>query len=246
MKRVLAGFVAGALLAGGVAVWLGRAAPAGPAPSAQVAEQLQTGLFGSTRSADYLASANAALSGQTQLVAARLRRDEKFTRMIRREQLVFTSDALVEIRYQVEYVFGFDLAPGRYELRDTGRQLEIRLGAPQLLAVQVLSQNHDAPVRGWLIDEDRALNTLYREIPAIVQRQGRQMLASPEIAALCEKQLIAFVADFLARQPGVTRVPHIVVTRWPAPPFAATSAAASAAVPTTAPAASVTRQDKSP
>ncbi|MFM2057703.1 MAG: hypothetical protein RLY71_2088 [Pseudomonadota bacterium] len=217
------------MLAGGVAVWLGRAAPAGPAPSAQVAEQLQSGLFGSIRTADYLASANAALSGQTQLVAARLRRDEKFTRMIRREQLVFTSDALVEIRYQVEYVFGFDLAPGRYELRDTGRQLEIRLGAPQLLAAQVLSQSHDAPVRGWLIDEDRALNTLYRDIPAIVQRQGRQMLASSEIAALCEKQLIAFVADFLARQPGVTRVPHIVVMRQPAMAGAASAAPAASA-----------------
>lgn len=242
------------MLAGGVAVWLGRAAPAGPAPSVQVAEQLRTGLFGSTRTADYLASANAALSGQTQLIAARLRRDEKFTRMIRREALVFTSDALVEIRYQVEYVFGFDLAPGRYELRDTGRQLEIRLGAPQLLAVQVLSQNHDTPVRGWLIDEDRALNTLYRDIPAITQRQGRQMLVSPEIAALCEKQLIAFVADFLARQPGVTRVPHIVVTRWPAPPVAAsgpapapapaTSAASTASA--AAAASAITRKDTPP
>lgn len=240
------------MLAGGVAVWLGRAAPAGPAPSVQVAEQLRTGLFGSTRTADYLASANAALSGQTQLIAARLRRDEKFTRMIRREALVFTSDALVEIRYQVEYVFGFDLAPGRYELRDTGRQLEIRLGAPQLLAVQVLSQNHDTPVRGWLIDEDRALNTLYRDIPAITQRQGRQMLASPEIAALCEKQLIAFVADFLARQPGVTRVPHIVVTRWPAPPVVASGSAPAPAPATSTTAAAstaasaITRQDKSP
>jgi hypothetical protein len=221
LKTALAAFLAGSLGTGAALLWWQRPPAPSPVPSALVAEQLQSGLFGSTRTADYLASANAALSGQTQLIAARLRRDEKFTRMIRREQLVFSSDAVVEIRYQVEYVFGFDLAPGQYALHDTGRQLEIQLGAPQLLAVQVLSQNHDTPVHGWMINEDRALNELYREIPALVQRQGRQMLASAEIAALCEKQLIAFVADFLARQPGVTRVPHIVVTHRPAPAAAA-------------------------
>jgi hypothetical protein len=225
MKRVLAGFVAGGLVASSANLWLRQPGTSVPDPAAQVSERLQTELFGQTRYTDYLASANAALSGQTQLIAARLRRDERYTRLIRRQRLVFSSDALVEISYRVEYLFGFDLAPGQYALHDTGRQLEIQLGAPQLLAVQVLSQNHDTPVRGWMIDEDRALNELYRDIPAIAQRQGRQMLASPEVVALCEKQLIAFVADFLARQPGVTRVPHIVVTRRPAVAAAASATA---------------------
>jgi len=43
------------------------------------------------------------------------------------------------------------------------------------------------------------------------------MKSEPEIVALCEQRLAAFVRDFLAKQPGVERVPAITISYGPLP-----------------------------
>ena len=53
------------------------------------------------------------------------------------------------------------------------------------------------------LDEEAAKNA---------KEQGEALASDATVVALCEKRLIAFLHDFLARQPGLKIVPQISMT----------------------------------
>ena len=52
---------------------------------------------------------------------------------------------------------------------------------------------------------------LYEEAAQTARKQGEALAADAAVIALCEKRLIAFLHDFIAKQPGVRIVPQITV-----------------------------------
>jgi hypothetical protein len=61
-------------------------------------------------------------------------------------------------------------------------------------------------------NEAEAVIKLQQEAAGRVLAQGQEMARRDEIAALCERQLITTLRDFLMKQPGVKVVPQITVT----------------------------------
>lgn len=53
---------------------------------------------------------------------------------------------------------------------------------------------------------------LYQGLPKLVLKNGKVLSGEKAVVALCEKKLIAFLSDFLAKQPGIKSVPAIEVT----------------------------------
>lgn len=213
MKALLVSFAIGAVLAvWGTYSFLTRP-PADSVVGAPAGETVQQQLFGYTRYRDFLTEGKSALQGQVKFLAATVRRAEIYTRHIREKKLVFSFDALIAIHYVAEYSFGYDLKPESYEIRETPAGIEIVLPRPMMVASPAIkSRAHDVPSSSWLIDENKALVELYEGMDRIVEEKGQSMARTPEIAALCEKQLVGFFRDFLSRQPGVRHVPHIYVT----------------------------------
>ena len=70
---------------------------------------------------------------------------------------------------------------------------------------------HEVLSGGVLTDEDAAVRELYEEASERARKQGVAMARDDAVVALCEKSLVAFLRDFLAKQPGVKHVPAITV-----------------------------------
>lgn len=169
-------------------------------------------LLGYTRYTSYLTVGQQSLAEQMKLLTATVVREEGATQIIEKSVLGLPSTGVVAIWYTAEYAFGFDLRPGSYELRDTPRGLEIHLARPTLVTTPAISQLRHRVLSGGLLTDDKgAIIALQQQAAARALAQGRAMAAEPAVLALCEKSLTGFLADFLARQPGVRAVPRITV-----------------------------------
>lgn len=123
-----------------------------------------------------------------------------------------TSNAAVIVGYSVEYAFGFDLNPGSFELMATPAGTEIRLGKPILVASPAVTPlRYQIADRGFLTDEKAAVIAIQQRLPGIAQSKGLAMAQEEIIRAVCEKKLVAFLRDFMGKQPGARHVPAIVV-----------------------------------
>lgn len=176
-----------------------------------------TELLGYTRYATYLTASKEALSGQAKLLTTTVNRDESMTETIERVMLPrlsskLASHATIAVHYHVEYAFGYDLQPQAFDIRAGAQGIEIHVKPPTLLTAPAVSQlSHEVLSSGLLTDEDMATVNLYERVAEQARTQGEAMSRDSAVVALCEKQLIAFVADFLAKQQGMKIVPQIKV-----------------------------------
>ena len=139
-------------------------------------------------------------------------REEGVTRKIEWTWFGLRSRGVVSVDCTAEYLFGYDLRPGSYDLVDTPSGIEIRLQRPALVATPAVSKlRHEVLSGGVLTNEDAAVRQLYEEASERARRQGTAMAQDDAIVALCEKSPVAFPQDFLAKQPGVKHVPAITV-----------------------------------
>jgi hypothetical protein len=169
-------------------------------------------LTGYTQYRDVLALGEKKLEGQSRLLAAKIVRSEGHTRFIKEARYGLPSNGAVEVTYNVEYLFGYDLAPGKYDVVDTQSGIEIRVGTPVLLgAPAVTDLKHRILSEGFLTDEKGAVIALQQEAAKRALKSGTSMAKLPEIQALCEKQLIAFFRDVLTKQGKAERVPQVSV-----------------------------------
>lgn len=207
MKNLAAAFVIGVLFAGGTtfAVLEKRS---------ETAETYKEELLGYTRYNDYVTVGMQSLREQSKFLAATLQREETFTREIRQQYGIFRSDAAIAVTYTGEYSFGYDLAPNGYEIKATRAGLEIVLANKPMLVVSpaIKARSHQVPSKGWLINEDAATVEIYEGMDALAKKRGELMASEEAIVALCEKKMIAFLRDFLAKQPGVKMVPGITIS----------------------------------
>ncbi|MDR6215688.1 hypothetical protein [Paracidovorax wautersii] len=169
-------------------------------------------LLGYTRYTSYLTVGQQSLAEQMKLLTATVVREEGATQIVEKSVLGLASTGVVAIWYTAEYAFGYDLRPGQYELRPTAQGLEVHLARPALVATPAISQLRHRVLSGGLLTDDKgAVIRLQQEAARRAETQGRALAADPAVLALCEKSLTSFLADFLARQPGVRAVPRITV-----------------------------------
>lgn len=179
----------------------------------QETERVEQKLFTYTKYTDFISAGKEALRQQIKLLAAKTVRSDTRLQYIDKKFLgLISSNASVVINYTTEYSFGFDLKPESFEVIKGKNGIEIVVGRPILVASPaILKKSYTVPSGGLLINSEEAVIKLYEGLPEVTLTQGKALAATPEIVALCEKTLIAFFRDFLAKQPGVGFVPNIDV-----------------------------------
>jgi hypothetical protein len=207
------GCAVAAVVAYGVARYRDAAGAVAATELQNRAERVEATLLGSTRYRDYIAGGKRALQAQAKLVTASVSRPYTIARGVETRVLGVPSKGAIVVTYTVDFAFGYDLAGDAYDIVDTPGGIEIRVGPPRPVAPPAVGKLHyEVLASGWWSDEKLAALKVYEEAAAMAQREAARLQDDPEVRALCERQLVAFVHDFLAKQPGVARVPAIVVT----------------------------------
>lgn len=212
---VTAGVILGALATYGVVQLT-----AGASDALQVQElkgQLeakQKQLIGYTKYTTLLTVGKKAIEGQVKLLTAQVTREERLTKVIEKNILSrVISRGTVEVSYRAEYSFGFDLAPGQFDVLPIKDGIEIKVSNPKLVAKpSIFDLTHKVLAGGVLTNENAAIISLQEAASSAAAEEAGKLVGDAAVAALCEKKLIEFLAAFLATQPGVSVVPHIVVT----------------------------------
>jgi len=171
-------------------------------------------LVGYTAYETSLTAAKSAVVGQAKLLAASLTREEGTTQVMTRKVLPgLSSSATVAVWYKVQYSFGFDLDPTKYDVRASGSGIEVIVGKPVVVATPSVSNlRHSILSEGLLTDEKAATLKLYELASERVRVQGLELARDPAVIAMCEKNLVEFLRNFLGKQPGVKYVPYISVS----------------------------------
>lgn len=177
-----------------------------------VVESKTSELLGYTSYSSYIKQSKESLGAQTKFVGATITREDKETRVIKHNWLGVPFNGVVELKYDVEFSVGYDLSPGAYDVRPSGSGIEIFVGAPILVATPAVTKlRHEIVSGSWPAGVQGAVIKMQQEASNRVMKDGLAITEKPEVRALCEKQLIAFLSGFLAKQPGVKVVPQITV-----------------------------------
>jgi hypothetical protein len=177
-----------------------------------VVTEKESSLLGYTNYTKYLSEGKQRVSNQAKFLAATVGRETAVTQVINASVLGLNSTGTVAIWYSVEYSYGFDLAADRYDIKDGDGGIEIHVGKPRLVATPAVTNlKYKVLSGGLLTDEKAAALKLFAEAARRARVRGGQLASEPAIVALCEKQLVSFLRDFLLKQPGVQAVPTIAV-----------------------------------
>lgn len=167
-------------------------------------------LVGYTKYPDYLAAAKQAAAEQMKALAVKVTRESIHLESPQEETPDPKAEAMVIVKYAVDYTFGFDAKPDSFELVGTPSGIELKIGKPKLIATSAVRPlSHGAPSKAELTEEHMAV---IRKLPAVSQKQGTAIALDDATQALCEKKLLEFLHHFLAKQPGVKQVPSILVS----------------------------------
>lgn len=174
---------------------------------------LQDDGLGGTQIEEYIKVGKQSLKEQTKFLAATITRAESFTREIKKERLGVKSTATVLVSYQAEYSFGYDFQNNAYDIQAGDKGLEIVLHQKPVLVTTPALKNkqHKILNTGWFVNEESEIIAIYEGMDNRLLAAGWQLAKDEAVIALCEKKLIAFWSDFLAKQPGVKVVPHIAI-----------------------------------
>jgi hypothetical protein len=169
-------------------------------------------LLGFTKYTDYLSAGKQVVSEKMKFLAAKVVREYVLVENIQKETLKLKSDATVIVKYSVEYSFGFDLKPDSFEIAAIPAGIQIKISKPSLVASPAVTPiSSEIPNVGLLTDEKMAVINIHQKLPGLAKKHGEVMALEEPVRALCEKQLIEFLRDFLAKQPGVKQVPAISI-----------------------------------
>lgn len=219
VRRLLAGLAAALLVAvlltWAFTGWLQRGSDAVRAllPGTLADSSVERHWIGQTRTARYVAMGMQSMTGQAALAAATVRRDYREALLIERMLLPGVSfSGAVEVAYEVEYSFGFDLSPGSYRIEETPTGILLTVRPLRLLGAPAVRKMSNRPLAGGVFTDQQAqVLKLYESLPAKARQQGQALLDDPAVQALAEKQLVDTLAGFVAAQPGVGVVPRIRV-----------------------------------
>ncbi|UVW29637.1 hypothetical protein [Massilia sp. H6] len=219
-KNVVAAAIAGAVAAA-IFFGLSKVWPVDPLEEqvrmlqAEVSSQRED-LLGYTKYTDYLSAGKKHLQEQMKFIAATVVREEGYTRVVNKNVLGVNFNAIVAISYTSEYSFGYALTPGDYDIGKTATGIEVTIKKPILVAAPATSKLRHRILSGSVFNNSQAaIIGLYEGLDARTLASGRALARDEAVIALCEKKLVAFLQDFLAKQPGVKHIPSISISYKP-------------------------------
>jgi len=169
-------------------------------------------LLGYTKYTDYLLAGKKVLTGKMMLLTAKVVRPDVRVQHIQTYKLGIPFEATVIVKYSTEYSFGYDLNPDKFEIIGTASGIQIKLNKPILVSSPAVTPvSYEIPSGSIIVDEKGEIIKIHQKLPAITLGYGKAMASDAAVQALCEKKLVEFLHDFLAKQPGVTQVPAISV-----------------------------------
>jgi hypothetical protein len=169
-------------------------------------------LLGYTKYTDYVVAGKQFLSEQAKFLAAKVVRDYTLVEHLEVGRMGLTSNATVIVYYNAEFSFGYDMQPASFDLRATPAGLEVRIGKPVLVAAPAATPlRYEVPDRGLWTHEREAIIEIHQRLSSIAYDRGVTMVQEDAIRAACEKRLVEFLRDYMAKQPGVRHVPTISV-----------------------------------
>jgi hypothetical protein len=212
-------YVIAALVTGVVGAVAGSSWNVGKSDSEVAVNELQAevttlrdGLLGYTKYTDYLYASKQKLQEQMKFIAATVVRGEGYTRVINKSILGVNFNSTVAILYTAEYTFGYTLKPEDYDITSTDGGIRVTLKKPMLVAPPATRNLRHQILSGSVFTNSQAaVIGLYEGIDKRTLASSRSMAADEAVIALCEKKLLAFLGDFLAKQPGVKHVPNIII-----------------------------------
>src|SRR4051812_48915916 len=199
MRRERLELLLGCLLATAVALTLFHRADPDTAISQSMGEvTTKTGtLLGYEKYKDYLSASKSVLGERTKFVGTTVVRRYTVNRGVERSVLGVKSRGALVVTYAAEFSFGYDLAPGSYDVVDTPAGVEIRVASPTVVAAPAVRDlHHQVLASGWFTDERAAVLNLYEDSSNVARAEGARMQSDAEIVALCERTLTAFLHDF--------------------------------------------------
>ena len=173
-------------------------------------------LLGYTKYTDYLYAGEKQLQEQMKFIAATVVRKEGYTRVVNKSILGVNFNSIVAISYTSEYSFGYALKPGDYDIGRTATGIQVTIRKPILVAAPATGSLSHRILSGSVFTNSQvAIIGLYEGLDARTLATGRALAKDEAVIALCEKKLVAFLQDFLARQPGVKHIPSITIAYIP-------------------------------
>ena len=220
MKKFIATIVVAALIGGAATLWFvfhdqqeeKRDTLTKLLRVEQALSETKSNLLGYTKYTDYVTESKKAIEGQTKLLTAKVEREYTQIEHIQRSVLHIPSDATIIVKYTVEYSIGFDLRPESFTMSGSDEGVTITVGKPELVAAPAITKlSHEIPSTSIFIDEKKAVIYLQQQLPNIAKRHALGIQSEEAVIALCEKNLQAFVVDFLKKQPHVRFVPQVKI-----------------------------------
>ena len=87
-----------------------------------------------------------------------------------------------------EFSFGYDLAPGSYDVVDTPAGIEVRVAGPTVVAAPAVRDlHHQVLASGWFTDERADALKLYEDSSNVARAEGARMQSDAEIVALLQE-----------------------------------------------------------
>lgn len=216
-KRIVAAAAAGSVVTALLFGWT-KLNPTDPLEEKVRSLQLEINsqrdeLLGYTRYTDYLYASKTQLQEQMKFIAAAVVRREGYTRVIDKRILGVNFNSVVAISYTSEYSFGYSLRPGDYDIGSTPTGIKVTLRKPILVAPPATRDlGHQILSGSVFTNNQAAIIGLYEGLNARALASGRALAADEAVIALCEKKLVAFLQDFLAKQSGVKHIPNITIS----------------------------------
>jgi len=214
MKNLAIAFLAGCIIVIGVFFfWQKSPPPLNPDPPEETGKQTKNNWFSTTEFKTYIADGKKDIQGVQVFLAATVTRKEQLVQYVTRRVLrVLPSDATVVIDYTAEYQYGYNLDGDNCNATKTEAGYDVTLRKPFLVGMPGTSKRKSSiPNKGWTIDENKVLVGLHESLDTYVKKRGEEMASTPEVVALCEKELIEFMSNFLKqRQQGKT-IPKITL-----------------------------------
>ena len=211
MKNVIIGFLIGCFIVICIVYFILIPKGIGLNVGRLVGESVHKQLLGYTKYQDFIAVSEQELVGKTQLLAATVERRENITRNLRKRIAGLRSDAIVEISYTAQYMFGYEFKPGSFKIQNTNTGISIELNKPIILSKPaIFNKTHKVWSSGMLIDEHKSILSLYEGLDKLLDDNAKTLVNEEAVVALCEKKLKQFIADFLKKK-DVEKIPYIVV-----------------------------------
>lgn len=120
----------------------------------------------------------------------------------------YRDSATVVLKLSIEYTFGFDTAPDKFDFSVASKGVEVTTSNPGLIGMPVVTLvSSEFPPRVLVGDEATAAKEILDRITPGFAEKGKALAQNEAIRIICEKKLLDHLRNYLGQQKDVKLVP---------------------------------------